>query len=148
MYKKKHVIPRVLQGSSLDSIRVFYRLLDFALNSIGNKSTILVKATRMRKPNEEYHQMSATLCQCILTLLGMDDASTMFGFIHIFLYFIHISLLLIFLLDTELSKEDLILLKVKFTKLRQISYTKSYFTNQTLHSAGYITFMQNWQIPK
>lgn len=102
----------------------------------------------MRKPNEEYHQMSATLCQCILTLLGMDDASTMFGFIHIFLYFIHISLLLIFLLDTELSKEDLILLKVKFTKLRQISYTKSYFTNQTLHSAGYITFMQNWQIPK
>lgn len=148
MYKKKHVIPRVLQGSSLDSIRVFYRLLDFALNSIGNKGTILVKATRMRKPNEEYHQMSATLCQCILTLLGMDDASTMFGFIHIFLYFIHISLLLIFLLDTELSKEDLILLKVKFTKLRQISYTKSYFTNQTLHSAGYITFMQNWQIPK
>lgn len=148
MYKKKHVIPRVLQGSSLDSIRVFYRLLDFALNSIGNKGTILVKATRMRKPNEEYHQMSATLCQCILTLLGMDDPSTMFGFIHIFLYFIHISLLLIFLLDTELSKEDLILLKVKFTKLRQISYTKSYFTNQTLHSAGYITFMQNWQIPK
>lgn len=148
MYKKKHVIPRVLQGSSLDSIRVFYRLLDFALNSIGNKGTILVKATRMRKPNEEYHQMSATLCQCILTLLGMDDASTMFGFIHIFLYFIHISLLLIFLLDTELSKEDLILLKVKFTKLRQISYTKSYFTYQTLHSAGYITFMQNWQIPK
>lgn len=69
----------------------------------------------MRKPNEEYHQMSATLGQCILTLMGMDDATTMFGFIHIFLYFIHISLLLIFFLDTELSKDVLILVKVKFT---------------------------------
>lgn len=128
LYKKKHVIPRVLQGSPLDSIRFFYRLLDFALNSIVNKGTILVKATRMRKPNEEYHQMSATLGQCILTLLGMDDASTMFGFIHIF-YILFISLYFyFFFLDTELSKDVLILVKVKFIIKQQISY----FRNQIL----------------
>lgn len=70
----------------------------------------------MRKTNEEYHRMSATLCQCILTLMGMDDASTMFDFnTDFFLYFIHTALLLIFFLDTELSKDVLILVKVKFT---------------------------------
>lgn len=89
--------------------------MDFALNSLGNKGTILVKATQVRKPNEEYHQMSATLGQCILTLMGMDDASTMFGLIHIF-YILFISLYFYFFsLYIELSKDVLILVKVKFT---------------------------------
>lgn len=76
--------------------------------------------------------MSATLGQCILTLMGKDDASAMFGFIHIFLYFIHISLLLSFFLDTELSKDVLILVKVKLTIKEQNSYTRRNFTSQIL----------------
>lgn len=66
----------------------------------------------------------------------MDDAITMFGFIHIFfIFYSYLYTSNFFFLDTELSKEDLMLLKVKFTMLLQIN-TKSYFTNQTLHSAG------------
>lgn len=76
--------------------------------------------------------MSATLGQCILTLMGMDDASTMFGFIHIF-YILFISLYFyLFFLDTELSKAVLILVKVKLTIKQQNSYTRRNFTSQIL----------------
>lgn len=76
--------------------------------------------------------MSATLGQCILTLMGMDDASTMFGFIQFF-YILFISLYFyLFFLDTELSKDVLILVKVKLTIKQQNSYTRRNFTSQIL----------------
>lgn len=61
--------------------------------------------------------------------MGMDDASTMFGFIHIF-YILFISLYFyLFFLDTELSKDVLILVKVKLTIKQQNSYTRRNFTS-------------------